>query len=336
MAQRFYHLSDPHLGPLPPLLFSDWNAKRLLGWLNWQLKRRFRHRPEVVVRLLDDIRALGFGRADISSASASLQTTGQMLLIGGDLTNLGLPAEFENSAQWLRAIGPAEAVAVVPGNHDIYTPMPPGRGVLRWGEYLAAGPQGSDFPVVRRIGETAVIALNSGVCRPPGIASGLIGPVQLGRLDDELQRLGREGIFRLVMVHHPPLPGQASARRGLEDADDLRDVLAAQGAELVVHGHNHRLMETTCDGPDGPFPVIGVPSASIAHARGHDDLASYHRFDVARSEHGWSMTFERRGLAVADGPVVSLGQRQILVGRAPGPASTVAVAAAPPGQHEQS
>ena len=37
------HLSDPHLAPLPRPRLSELIGKRITGYLNWQLRRRFIH-----------------------------------------------------------------------------------------------------------------------------------------------------------------------------------------------------------------------------------------------------------------------------------------------------
>ncbi len=42
----------------------------------------------------------------------------------------------------------------------------------------------------------------------------------------------------------------------------LRTILRRHGAELILHGHNHRLMTHYIEGPDRPVPVVGVASAS--------------------------------------------------------------------------
>jgi hypothetical protein len=36
---RLAHLSDPHLGPLPPVSWIDLASKRIFGFINWQRRR---------------------------------------------------------------------------------------------------------------------------------------------------------------------------------------------------------------------------------------------------------------------------------------------------------
>src|SRR5690606_12726471 len=126
---------------------------------------------------------------------------------------------------WLKALGPPERVTVVPGNHDIYSGIGRDPGVRRWAAYMSsnaeglayAGGDGANPPFVRVIGDVALIGLNSAVETPPGLAWGRIGGAQLAALAGVLERLKGSGLFRLVLVHHPPLPGQAEASRGLRD-----------------------------------------------------------------------------------------------------------------------
>src|SRR5262249_61279914 len=51
--------------------------------------------------------------------------------------------------------------------------------------------------------------------------------------------LGREGLFRVVLIHHPPVSRLPQHFKRLIDAAPLRRVIAAHGAELVLHGHAH-------------------------------------------------------------------------------------------------
>ena len=88
MADRFElaHISDPHLSPLPRPRPVELMGKRLLGYLSWQRRRRLIHRAEVLDALLKDLE---------SRAPAHLAIT-------GDLTNISLPGEFSQAADWLR------------------------------------------------------------------------------------------------------------------------------------------------------------------------------------------------------------------------------------------
>jgi 3',5'-cyclic AMP phosphodiesterase CpdA len=122
-----------------------------------------------------------------------------------------------------------------------------------------------------------------------------VGERQLELLDGLLVDLKRKGCYRAVMLHHPPLPGLTRKRKALKDASALQDVLAKRGAELVIHGHNHRGMHNTLDSVDGPIPVVGVSSASIK-GHGGAESASWNLYQIRRSDGRWVTDVIVRGL----------------------------------------
>ena len=90
------------------------------------------------------------------------------------------------------------------------------------------------------------------------------------------------------MIHHPPLPGLASPRKALFDAGQLRDVLEAQGAELVLHGHNHEHMLNTLNSRFGTVHVLGVPSASLVESE-HHPVAGWNLYRIQRQAGKWQI-----------------------------------------------
>ena len=273
------HLSDFHLGFPDGAGVKELLNKRVLGYLMWRLRRRAEHRPEVLEALVSDLRD---ARPD-------------HIVVTGDLTHLGLPAEFLRARQWLGALGPPTQVTVIPGNHDAYVRDAWGGPVAQWADYMVSNDVSSPdpmvplglFPTVRIRGPFAVI----GVCtaRPslPLLAVGTIGRVQLARLERVLETTGRQGLYRIVLIHHPPVPGTVTWHRRLTDSAAFRAVLARQGAELVLHGHAHRTTMQRLKTPVGEAPVIGVPSASALGRAGRG--ARYHLYYVRRDHRGWNV-----------------------------------------------
>ena len=191
----------------------------------------------------------------------------------GDLVNLGLPEEFLRAAEWLHHLGPPGAGS--PPFPAITTPM---CGCTRsaaprhWRPYMESNAAGEAlfptpperFPFVRRFGDVALIALSSAIPTMPFIAAGKVG-IAAARVPRRRARpLGREGLFRVVLIHHPPLRAQAGWHRGLRDAEEGHQDFARHGAELVLHGHNHAQTVHELDTATGPAFVVGVPSASEA------------------------------------------------------------------------
>jgi 3',5'-cyclic AMP phosphodiesterase CpdA len=299
------HLSDVHLGPLPAVDLRYWNLKRLLGWLNWQHRRRHVYSRDILGQLVDDLRA----------------QDPDHIAVTGDLANLGLPAEHAMALDWLGSLGMPDRVTTIPGNHDIYSGIGTDSGTARWHPHMSANASAADhaegpgaepsFPFVRRFGRLAIVALNSAVPTRPFYAIGRLGPEQLRRLASTLDRLGTEGMMRIVLIHHPPLPGLSKPRHDLVDAAALADVLARHGAELVLHGHEHRETLAWHPTPGGRIPIVGVPSASLAVPYKGEPLARYNLYRLQPVANHPRIELIVRGLAEPGGPVVELARRWI-------------------------
>jgi 3',5'-cyclic AMP phosphodiesterase CpdA len=272
---RFAHLSDPHLTRLDgisPLRLRD---KRLLGWLSWTRRRRHRHRPEVLARVIGDV------------AAATVDHT----VVTGDLTQLGLPAELDAARAWLEALGPPERVTVIPGNHDRYVEDPTRHLERAWAPWLAG--DGPGRPALRLRGPVAFLALDSAVASPPVFATGAVGADQLARCAALLEAAGKAGWVRVVLVHHAPHPGGDRWRKRLVDAPALARVLEDVGAELVLHGHGHRARVHRLGAGPRSIPAIAAPSASMA-AEQADRSAGWNLVTVERSAEGARITVEQR------------------------------------------
>jgi len=286
------HFSDVHRPPITGFTWRYWNAKRLLGYVNWQRKRRHIHMADVADRLIDDARAL---RPD-------------HIAITGDLVNLGLPGEHEAALIWLRSVGPPESVTVVPGNHDIYSNIGSDRGVARWASYMNAEEETLAFPFVRRVGPLALIGFNSAVETPPFTATGLLGARQLEIAGEQLAKLGEEGAIRVVLIHHPPLASMTTPRRALRDAAHFAHLLEREGAELVIYGHNHSPAVDWLPSRDKPVPLIASASASVGAAHRAEPLAQYNLFTFFKTPTALRIRHIVRGLKTPDGPVVQLSE----------------------------
>lgn len=276
------HLSDPHLSDWPMPAPGALLSKRVLGFLSWQLRRRFIHRQAVLDRVVAD---LAQSRAD-------------HVAVTGDITNISLPREFENAAAWLQRIGPPDRVSVIPGNHDRYVELPWSKHLALWDAYMTGDVQTGEaerFPYLRRRGPLALIGLSSAEPMPYNSAAGHLGPEQLARLAAMLPVLEAEGLLRVVLIHHPPQARATHDRKALIDAAAFRDLLAQKGAELVLHGHTHRAHLDHLAGPQGRIPVLGVPSAS-ALPHGGKPAGGYHLYRVTRAGSGWDIEIETRAL----------------------------------------
>jgi 3',5'-cyclic AMP phosphodiesterase CpdA len=296
------HLSDPHLGPLPRPAVRELASKRLVGYINWQRGRRRVHLRDALDAVTRDLRG----------------AQPDHITVTGDLVNIALPAEFIHARRWLETLGRPADVSVVPGNHDAYVS---GAGVhrdLHWLPYMAgdepaAGPshagrvneipppcagQGrvseeTPFPYVRRRGPVALVGVSTAIPTPTFMATGRLGEPQIARVARILDGLRTEGLFRIVMIHHPPLP--AARHKCLTDAVAFQRALAGVGAELIIHGHDHMHSLIWIDGKGAPVPVIGVPSASVS-ASARKGAGAYNLYLIDGRPGAWTCDVVSRGL----------------------------------------
>jgi 3',5'-cyclic AMP phosphodiesterase CpdA len=205
----------------------------------------------------------------------------------------------------------------VPGNHDSYVRAAARAPAIHWGDYMQSDERGSaeltrriSYPFVRRRGPVALVGLSTALPTAPFMATGRLGEEQLARLADVLAGLAAEGLFRVVLIHHPPA-GERAAHKRLVDAPALRAVLEQHGAELVIHGHDHVHSLAWIDGPQGRIAVVGVPSAS-AVAHDHHDAAAYNLYRIEGAPGAWRCEAISRGRANGHDQVSELTRRVIV------------------------
>jgi 3',5'-cyclic AMP phosphodiesterase CpdA len=281
------HLSDLHLAARPRL--SELPNKRGLGFINWQRGRKKVHRADVLDAITRDLKACAPDH----------------IAVTGDLVNLSLPAEYARARDWLKTLGPPSDVTVTLGNHDVYVP-----GAVRlpaefWGEYMRGddSAEPGTFPFLRRRGAVALIVLSSAVPTAPLLATGRLGERQLSGLAALLDETS--GWYRVVLIHHPPVGSARRHLRRLTDAKQFRQVLAAKGAELVLHGHDHRRSVIWLDGPRRSIPVVGVPSASAAAPHHREHAGGFNIFRIDGEPGAWHCEVKTR-MRDADGSVREL------------------------------
>ena len=274
------HISDIHLSPMPPIALRDLVGKRLTGYLNWKLRRNEELNSETLASLVAHLQGQN---ADFTAVT-------------GDLVNLALDFEMDRAAKWLQALGGADKVAVCPGNHDAYVAGALESAQRAWGNYMHGETlDGHVFPFVRRIGELAVVSCSSAVPTRPFLAIGRFDEAQAERLSRILKVMGEADYFRVVMIHHPPNAELQHPSFGLKGNKLFRQVIAENGAELILHGHTHRSSIHSIPGNKHEVPVVGVAAASAAQGGTLDDPARYNLFRIERSGEGWSCTMREYG-----------------------------------------
>ena len=204
---RFVHISDIHVSAMPDSA-AAWFDKRALGILNFQIFRRRMMRYAYLERARSVIRSL----------------EPDWLIVTGDLTCTGSPAEFALGLEALRPLrggDPPTPCIYVPGNHDAYvrdarcatalqqafTTLNDGRWTLEPQPLAAATP----LPAEITLPGLSVLVLNE--CRPtlPWLSSGALTPAARNRCQEWLARPRQPGEKRMVVGHYPCR--QATGRR---------------------------------------------------------------------------------------------------------------------------
>jgi 3',5'-cyclic AMP phosphodiesterase CpdA len=179
-----------------------------------------------------------------------------VVAISGDLAQRARAGEFQRAAVFLRDItrpfppgGPAPAVIMVPGNHDVawwFAPFGVGQGERLYEKYRRYITPELE-PVVRVPGATLV-----GLNTAPGVrwhtltwdphdvsVVGALRPSQLSRAASVFAEVPA-GDARIVVMHHNPLRGALSSRIGLLRSVRVMRAFGTMGVDLVLCGHDHQ------------------------------------------------------------------------------------------------
>lgn len=271
MSMRLAHCSDLHLLSHDGAGIAKLMNKRWIGAANLLTNRSRHYHVEAFEQMVDDMNALGI----------------EHVLCTGDVTNLALEQEFQFAkGKFDRLAGGPTNVTVLPGNHDAYVAEGVEFFAKTFGDYNTPDPgwewpDGSHWPLVRVRGDLALIGVTTSRATPWFTAYGTVGEVQLARLAQVLADPRLMGKARVVAIHHPPAGKRAESRiRGLRDHEAFAKVIAEGGADLIVHGHEHRDMSEQLLGPSGPIPVRGVASGTYEHDK-PERTARYRIYEIA-------------------------------------------------------
>ena len=196
-------------------------------------------------------------------------------------------------------------MSVVPGNHDAYVPGALDKVCRAWGAWMS-GDDGqrrrstaTSFPYLRVRGKVALIGATSARATAPFMANGFFREDQAHRLGAMLDAAGKRGLFRVVMIHHPPVRNAVPQHKRLFGIGNFQKTIRRHGAELVLHGHSHLPSLHWIDGKRGKVPVVGVAAAGQApggtQAGGAVQPARHRR----RARTRWRVRLTRRGLTGA-------------------------------------
>jgi 3',5'-cyclic-AMP phosphodiesterase len=174
-----------------------------------------------------------------------------VVVITGDLTECGLPAEYENLAAILRRTL-SMPIYIIPGNHDRRDTL---RAHMAHLPHVTSDPDFvqytvEDYPVRLVMLDTLV----------PGAAHGALSDIQLEWLDRILA--AQPSKPTMVAMHHPPFATGLSHMDSiaLQDAQRFRSVIMRhRQVERIISGHHHRPIIGHCG------HAIASISPSVAH-----------------------------------------------------------------------
>lgn len=290
MTFSLAHFSDPHLGPLPKgAVLKDFSLKKVIGAISWHFNRKQQHLPQIANAL----------RADI------LATNPDHIAFTGDLVNISAAAEFDQGLEWLKQFGSTDYVSFTPGNHDAYVKLPAAKGLGKFSSYMTnENVKDQSLPFVRLRRNVALIGIHAACPQSLVGAGGTVGTAQLQKLEATLKDLQERGFYRLIMIHHPPAPGLTFPIRSLSDVGSLHDTLKKNGAELIIHGHNHEQSLNEIVSDTGKIPVIGVPSASMISGHNHPP-AAWNCYNIERLNGSWKTNVKIRNWSAPENKFVN-------------------------------
>lgn len=177
---------------------------------------------------------------------AALPRQPDAILLTGDITDQGTPAEYEQARTTLHAEPP---LWMLPGNHDDRAAL---RRIL-----LTAEP--SDEPLNRamHLDGLTVALLDSTV---PGTGGGALAEGTVEWLTDLLRATAPDDAI-LIALHHPPIPMYSTVVDPIRLANPqrLEPIVAADDRILgVLTGHMHSLGTTLFGGK----PLVVAPSVA--------------------------------------------------------------------------
>jgi len=214
-----------------------------------------------------------------------------LVVVTGDLTHRGTPAQHDAAAGLLRGLG--RPLLVVPGNHDIPYTFPK-RLTRTFAEFERCW--GTTEPVHSSEGLLAV-GLNS--VRAWRHQSGRVDDAQLARAARVLAAPEADALRVAALHHHPIGAPWRSRKRPVARRGRVLGALADAGAELIVAGHIHqstvaerREFEVAADGEHGVVVSVAPGLAQPRpHRRGEARGLHVYEFDET---HLHVLTFIRR------------------------------------------
>lgn len=246
---RIIHLSDLHF--TKPIFPRDFWTKRMLGYLNLKLFRRGLFRKwRIVERKL-------------------LKEHWDLLLISGDLTNLGQKLEFEQAKKLLEPYCKQGKLVVLPGNHDRYAKESMQQDWMKkiFGQECpisAKNREHKPFFIEELQPGLLLVGLDMSKPRPLFNATGSMPKNWQAELKKALEPY--QSWVKIATGHYPLQP--TLVLHEVKNYKQILSFLLQQGISLYLHGHIHHSQ------------VVNVESIRLVNSAGWN---GYHRILVNQS-----------------------------------------------------
>ena len=214
--------------------------------------------------------------------------------VTGDLVNLALDQEIELARLWLETLGNPHDVSVVPGNHDAYVPGALDRVCRAWGPWMS----GDD---AKALGRPQVLPLSAHPrqrradrrhigARHRALHGQRLLPRETSRAGWArlLDATGKRGLFRVVMIHHPPVRNAVPQHKRLFGIDNFQSTIRRHGAELVLHGHSHLPSLHWIDGKTRARCRWSASPPPARRRAARKPAAQYNLIDISGEPGAWS------------------------------------------------
>jgi 3',5'-cyclic AMP phosphodiesterase CpdA len=159
-----------------------------------------------------------------------------LVVVAGDLTQEGYPAEFQQARDGIRRLLEELDTIVIPGNHDAKNV-----GLVHFEDHFGKGEVDGRTDRTLRLrrpgtpGTVNVVAVDSS---KPDLAEGEVGVLRYGWIRTQFEHPADLSVF--VLHHHLlPVPGTGRERNIVWDAGDVLQLLEDCGVDLVLGGHKH-------------------------------------------------------------------------------------------------
>jgi 3',5'-cyclic AMP phosphodiesterase CpdA len=155
-----------------------------------------------------------------------------LCVLSGDLTQRARAGQFQAARDFVaRLPGPT---LVVPGNHDMPLHNLPVRLLAPFARYRRAF--GPELEPQVRLPDAVVLGVNT--ANPLVWKSGKLRPASIARLTRSFSAAA-PGLWRVVVMHHAPVPAADGTLADIADAAGTLSALARCGADIVLSGHTH-------------------------------------------------------------------------------------------------